>query len=283
MTVQQRETVGGTLRRAAQCLAPGATARLDAELLLCHVLECSRAALVARDDVELSPDVSRRYWDLIQQRSRGVPVAYLRGHVAWWNLDLEVSPNVLVPRPDTETLVERALAMIDRSDLRFVVDVGTGSGAIALALATARSDLAVLATDISSEALAMARRNVDLLGVEDRVQLLHGSLLDPVPTKPELVTANLPYLSDAMMAELPLDVRHEPQLALRGGGDGLDLYRELFCQLNDRGWKAPLLCEIDPRQSTEITVLVTRMLPGSTTRVWRDLAGRDRVVEVTRP
>jgi len=195
--------------------------RLDAEVLLAHCLGVSRNALVvevaAGRDRALPPEVARRFLDLIARRERREPVAYLTGHKEFWSLDFEVTPDVLIPRPETEHVVERALAMLPPAGpapVR-VADVGTGSGAIAIALAHERRDVRVLALDRSAEALEVARRNARRHGVEGRVDFVRADLLEPVRGPLHVVVANPPYIRRDEAEDLMPDVRDwEPGIAL---------------------------------------------------------------------
>ena len=168
-----------------------------------------------------------------------MPVAYLRGFVDWWDLRLRVTPAVMVPRPETELLAEAAIALAAEVGARRIADIGTGSGALAIALARACPKAIVVATDASSAALDVARLNVADHGLLDRIALVQGDLLEPLTEMPDLLVANLPYLSEEMMGCLGPDVRHEPERALRGGNDGLDIYRRLFDQIRGKGWIVP--------------------------------------------
>jgi release factor glutamine methyltransferase len=215
---------------------------------------------------------------LISRRKHGEPVAYLRGYVEWFAMRLEVGPAVLVPRPETELLAERAIGMVADAGLCSVVDVGTGSGAIAIALASSCPSIRVTAVDADNRAVDLARRNVVSLGLEDRVTVVQGNLLEPVRERPDLILANLPYLSEAMMTEIDADVRHEPVRALLGGSTGLELYGELFNQMMDRDWKVPALLEIDPRQASLVRHTVEEQLPEWAVVLVRDYAGLDRIV-----
>lgn len=209
-----------------------------------------------------------------------MPVAYIRGWIEWYGMTLEVTPDVLIPRPDSEVLLEEALRIGRERGARVVADIGTGSGALAIALATSLPEAQVVATDKSSAALSVARRNAARHGLEDRVELLEGDLLEPVTGCPDLLVANLPYLSDEMMNEIDADVRHEPETALRGGPTGLELYGRLLDQLSGREWAPPLVLEIDPRQASLTGPLVHRDFPRADVRLVPDLAGRSRVLVV---
>lgn len=273
-------TVSEALKLGLEMLWPSASAGLDAQLLLGHVLDRPRAWVLAHGEEPVPRRLADEYFGLVERRRAGEPVAYLRGHVEWFGLELEVDRNVLVPRPETELLVEQALAMLKSRSAKSVADVGTGSGAIAVALALKRQDLRVFAIDQSNEALAVAARNVASHGVDARVKLLCGNLLEPLSSRPDMIVSNLPYLSDAMMESIGADVRHEPGLALRGGETGLELYRDLFTQMRQRDWLVPALVEIDPRHEMAARELVQEILPESSVEVLRDYAGHERVVVV---
>lgn len=204
--------------------------RLDAEVLLAHVLGLKRVMLYAKFDQPLEPSELEAMRNLVARRARGEPVAYLVGRQEFWSLDLEVSADTLVPRADTETLVEVALDA--KPDAKVIVEVGTGTGAVALALATQLKTAQVYATEISEGAFQVAQRNAISLGLNERVVMLQGDLLAPLPElQIDLLVANLPYIPSAEIPTLMRDVRDfEPHLALDGGPDGLDLIRRLVEQ-----------------------------------------------------
>lgn len=258
--------------------ARDAEASAAAERLLMHVLGCSRAALLLDRRMVLSPDHLAAFRALVARRAAGAPVAYLTGRQAFRRLDLVVSPAVLIPRPETELLVD--LALDCRPDPPRVVDVGTGSGAIALALATEAPGWQVIATDCSASALAVARRNRALAGLP--VALVLADLLSGVCGPFGLIVANLPYIATADLPTLPREVRDwEPHLALDGGPDGLRLIARLIEQARTR--LAPggtLLCEIAFDQGARAKQLAERAFPHAAVDVVRDLAGHDRVVRV---
>jgi release factor glutamine methyltransferase len=281
---------------------------------MAHVLGRNRAWLFAHDDERLSPEQSGDFAKLIRRRAKGEPVAYLRGYVEWFGMRLAVSSSVLIPRPDTEVLVETAIQRIRASNLREVVDVGTGSGAIAIAVALNCTSTHVTGIDLDEAALRVARHNTADLGVGDSVTIIHSDLLEALgPTKipddsqisvgtlapsrsvfaqcdpstattvhgtPELILANLPYLSDAMMAAVDIDVRHEPRAALLAGASGLELYERLLRQMDQRGWRIPALFEIDARQSAIARAMVQNIVPAATVTIVQDYAGLDRVLVI---
>lgn len=204
------------------------TARLDAELLATRAFGLTRVELYTRFDQPLGEAELADYRGLVQRRVAGEPVAYILGRKEFWSLDLEVDRRVLIPRPDTETLVEQALESLrTKEGPARVADVGTGSGAVALALKKERPGDEVLGTDVSEDALAVARANADRLGIE--VQFVQGDLVAPLRSldRFDLVVSNPPYIATTDIASLAPEVRCEPHLALDGGADGLDVVRRL--------------------------------------------------------
>jgi release factor glutamine methyltransferase len=239
-----------------------------------------RAWVLAHPDERLETGQREAYFALVERRAGGQPVAYLRGYTEWYGLQLEVSPAVLVPRPETELLAERATELARSIGARRVADVGTGSGAIAVVLAHASTNWKVYAVDRSIEALRVAERNLTRHGVRERVDLLHGDLLAPLAARPDLIVANLPYLSDDMMLDLADEVRREPVCSLHGGRTGLELYARLLQQMRDRGWSIPVLLEIDPRQRHEVLRHVQTCFAATRVEVFPDYAGLDRIVSI---
>lgn len=254
--------------------------RLDAELLIAHVLGVERLQLYLMYDRPLTEAELTALRALVKRRGERVPVAWLTGTRGFHRLDLAVHEGVLVPRPDTETLVEAALGWIGAPDAPvYVADVGTGTGAVASAVAAACVQARVYATDLSDAALANARENVTRLGLGDRVAVLKGPLLAPVPAHRPIdwVLSNPPYIPTRDLDTLEPEVsRHEPRLALDGGKDGLAIYRELVPAARARARRG-LLVEVGAGQSPD----VTRLLKQSgfvDVRTWKDLGGHDRVV-----
>ncbi|OLC14708.1 MAG: protein-(glutamine-N5) methyltransferase, release factor-specific [Actinobacteria bacterium 13_1_40CM_66_12] len=253
------------------------SARLDAELLLAQALGIRRLDLYLQFDRRLSDEELSDYRDLTKRRARGEPVAYLVGHKEFMALDFEVTPAVLVPNPDTEVLVQRAveIARQAKGPLR-VADVGTGSGCIAIAIAHYAPEVEVWASDISREALEVAARNVAKHGLTERVHLDCGDLLDPLPGSFDLVCANLPYV--AAGAELPVEVKAQPASALYAADGGTALVLRLLevapVRLNPGG---RLLAEVDPAIASAARDAAGRDFSNLT--VHRDLGGRDRVIE----
>ena len=241
--------------------------RADADILRAFVLGCSRAQLVLQPS--LTPAQQTRYESLLARRAAGEPVAYLTGEKEFWSLTLNVTPDVLIPRPDTELLVEWALQLAPQR----VADVGTGSGAIALALAKELPQARFTATDISAPALAIARVNAQTLKLGN-VEFLHGSLLEPLGSDFDLIVSNPPYIAERD-PHLPA-LRYEPKLALTSGADGLDAIREIVghapAHLKSGGW---LLLEHGADQGAAVRELMQKT---GFTRVEtrRDLAGHER-------
>jgi len=206
--------------------------RLDAQILLAHIMGCPKIELIARSADEPTDDERTRFKDLIRRRVEGWPVAYLVGHRDFFLLSFEVSPAVLVPRPDTETLVELALRAAKGNPT--ILDLGTGSGCIAVSLAHQCKGAAVTAIDVSPDAIDVAKRNAAKHGVGNRITFLTGDLFAPLSGATfDLIVSNPPYISHAELTELPVDVReHEPRVALDGGPDGLAFYRRIAADAN---------------------------------------------------
>ena len=281
------ETLADTLRLGRTRLASAGTESpgLDAEVLLRHVLGIDRTTLFAQLREPIAPAALAEYRHLLQERARGLPVAYLTGEREFMGLSFTVGPGVLVPRPETEVLVEWAIAWLRQRvrDQVTVVDVGTGSGAIAISVATAMGPDwpgRVLAADISPQAVSIANKNRDRLDVEHRVRLVQGSLLSWLEDPVDLVLANLPYLRTDQIIENP-QLAAEPQVALDGGPRGLNLicrFLEDAPRVVSTGGAVGL--EIDPGQRDAVVELASRAFPGSRIAVLRDLAGWDRHVTI---
>ncbi|MDY6916332.1 MAG: peptide chain release factor N(5)-glutamine methyltransferase [Chloroflexota bacterium] len=227
-------TVGEALHRASQTLAEHSfeDADLEAEVLLMHTLGVERARLYVLLTEELSVLDAEAFTGFINRRLCHEPIAYIVGHREFFGFDLYVAPGVLIPRPETELLVEETIRFASE---RFpngdpvVADIGTGSGAVAIAVALHLPQATVYATDVSSQALEIARMNCERHSVQSRVNILQGDLLEPLPGPVDIVVANLPYVGDAEFEGLSPEVRlFEPSLALAGGGDGLDRVRQLL-------------------------------------------------------
>ncbi len=278
-------TVDQLLREGARRLSGrGDSPRLDAELLLAHALGQSREALYRSLWSEVAPDVESRYSALLAERERHRPVAQLVEKRAFWTLSLAVSNHTLVPRPETELLVERVLARVPADAQWRIADLGTGTGAIALAIASERPRCKVIATDISREALAVARQNAKALGLSN-VSFKEGNWLAALPaantvrTRFHLLVSNPPYIAAREWAHTDPELQFEPRLALDGGEDGLDAYRILTAtaphHLRPGGW---LMLEHGFRQGDEVRVMLKRAGFGNVATT-SDLAGRPRASE----
>jgi release factor glutamine methyltransferase len=279
-------SVGAALAWATRDLAASgsATPRLDAELLLGHVLRLDRAQLHVRWQATLPSEVLQSFGKLIARRMAHEPVAYLIGKRAFYDVELNVDRRVLIPRPESELLIEEARAWCrGREDAPWrVVDVGTGSGALAVVLARRFERAQVWAVDISSDALRVAARNVVRYGLQQRIALVQGDLLSALPGPFDLVVANLPYIARPTLGMLAPDVvAYEPRLALDGGMDGLDLVRRLLAQLPERlAVPALVLLEIDDRQGEAVCALARAHWPTAQVMVLRDYAGLERVARI---
>lgn len=211
-----------------------ASARLDAQLLLAFALGCKRMQLYTQFDKPLGEAELTRFRELVKRRLAGEPVAYLLGEQEFWSQPLWVSPAVLIPRRDTETLIEAVIAQWKDVASPRIADVCTGSGAIAIALAKERAQADLVATELSADALTMAARNLERAGVSARVRLLQADLLEGVDGPFDIIVSNPPYIPTADLANLMADVRAEPVMALDGGPDGLVLIRRLIEQAASR-------------------------------------------------
>ncbi len=251
---------------------PGDTARLDAELIMAHMLGVSRNDLLLRHLDNHIDAVA--YAALTARRRRGEPVAYITGQRSFWTLDLAVTPAVLIPRPDSETLVEAALDELPASRPVRVLDLGTGSGALLLAVLSERPQAWGLGVDRSESALLVARGNAVRLGFGARAAFLRGDWASALDTRFDLVLCNPPYVESD--AALDAGVRdHEPASALFAGADGLDDYRRLIPQLPDLLTDAGMCClEIGWQQAAAVSAIAATA--GLSATVRHDLAGRDR-------
>jgi release factor glutamine methyltransferase len=253
----------------------------DAQLLLGHVLGLERAYLLAYPETVITPEQEARFAGLVERCAAGEPVPYLLGRWPFYDREFIVSPAVLIPRPETEVLLEEALHFVTEHPQAAAVDVGTGSGALAVTLAARCPEARVYAVDISPAALEIARQNAALNHTS--VTYFEGDLLQPLlerGLKADLIMANLPYIARNVLAQLAVS-RYEPRLALDGGPDGLDLVRRLLAQ-------APSVCkpgalvllEIGYDQGAAVLELVYRMIPQCRADLLKDYAGLDRVVRL---
>ncbi len=259
------------------------TPDLDAELLVAHVLGRDRSWVLAHPEGQLDDAAVERLQALVARRARREPLAYILERRDFYDLILWVTPAVLIPRPETEILVERALDWLRAHPQARVADIGTGSGAIALALARhAPPTVTLYATDISQQALAVARENARRLGLEGRVVFLHGDLLAPLPEPIDLLVANLPYVSTAVRDELMPEVQeYEPAAALFSDADGLAHIQALLDQAPARMRSGGcILLEIGHDQGGRARAMAQAAFPHAHVQIHPDLAGRDRILEV---
>lgn len=283
-----RQTMVSVIERTAAWLADKGvdSPRLDAELLVCHVLGLERLQLYLQFDRPFSDSELAALRPLVRRRGLREPLAWILGERGFHALDLQVDRDVLVPRPDTETLVDAALEDIpeDSDEPVYVADIGCGTGAVGLAVAAARPQVRLYAVDLSPQALANTKANVERLGLKDRVAVLRGDLLDPIPeSRPiDWVLSNPPYIPsadiDALMPEVST---HEPRLALDGGPDGLDIIRRLIAQAVPRVRRG-LRVELGAGQAAAVMQLL-REAGLEDVRSWADLAGIDRIVGGVKP
>jgi release factor glutamine methyltransferase len=257
------------------------SARLEAQLLLSHVLKCSRVQLYTSFDKPLLPDELAAYRGLIKRRLAGEPVAYLMGEQEFWSLPFHVDARVLIPRHDTETLIEVVLdELVDRKAAYFVADIGTGSGAIAVTLARELPAARVIAVDASPDAAAVARSNVERHALAERVEIRLGSLLAPLSGELPLdvLVANLPYIPTGDLAGLPANVRCEPRAALDGGPDGLDLVRLLVAAAPAALRPGGLIAlEHGFDQAAAVTAILEASAAFTAPRTRKDMGGQPRI------
>ncbi len=276
------ETVGSRLDDLTSRLAKTSdTPGLDAQVLMASVLRTPRSLVLAHPEARLTPRRLAALDGMAARLEAGEPLPYILGRWEFFNLEFDVTPDVLIPRPETEMLVEKALAWLRlRPDFRRVADVGTGSGCIAIALAANLPDLQVLATDISCAALAVARRNVKKHRLVKRVECFCSDLLPADGRGFDLIVANLPYIPTRTLHGLTVFGR-EPTLALDGGKDGLDLIRRLLTQVPERLVPGGmLLMEIEATQGSDALSLAFDAFSEAEIHLHKDISGNDRLLEV---
>ena len=264
------------LRKARDILVKNSfeDAPLEGELLLRHTLKIDRVQLYLELDKELTPKQEQTFRRLLERRLQGEPAAYITGRREFYGLDFNVSPAVLIPRPESELLVETALSIAKNRPLFTIADIGTGSGAIAVSLAVNLPQAVIYATDISAAALETASANCRKHGVAGRVRLLEGNLLEPLPEPVDLIVANLPYVRKS-----ELNPSLEPPLALDGGADGTESIEQLCRQAGGKLKSGgSMLLEIGQGQREAVTAILHNIFPGGGIEVFPDLAGIDRVV-----
>jgi release factor glutamine methyltransferase len=299
-------TISATLRWATDKFkkAKITSPALDAEVILSFTTKSPRQRrgkprdfFYAHSEQQLPARQFTKYKKLVAKRAKHYPVAYITNNKEFFGLDFYVDKNVLIPRPETEILVEQTLKIIqDTVQTRHgaplcITEIGTGSGCVIISLArnlqTNNPQTQFLATDISKDALRIARRNAKQLGVKSRVKFFHGNLLEPIKNKKiDVLVANLPYLDNKIKNLLKnaasKALKYEPQIALNGGGDGLKFYRRLFQQIAELTHRPRnILIEIGPTHPLAIKSFIKKILPKSKITVFKDLAGKNRVISVT--
>lgn len=292
MSEHERWTIGRLLQWTTDYLKKsGSTSpRLDAEVLLSDARGCERIQLYTAFDEEPGDAVRNRFRDLVKRRAAGEPVAYLVGRREFYSLTFHVTPDVLIPRPETEFLVlgvldaVKQLGITDR--LVEVADVGTGSGAVAVSVAKHAANCHITAIDLNAQSLSVARKNAEQHDVADRIEFLVSDLLAevPVPQRFDILASNPPYVAQTEMAKLSREVRdYEPRTALLGGVDGMEVISRLVAEATQRlvpgGW---LLMEIGPTVEAKVLELVKADPGWIDLTVLKDLAGLPRVVKVRR-
>lgn len=268
------------LSRARGILAQNAIedAPLEAELLLRHVLKINRTQLYLDLEQELSPEDEKAFGRLVERRLSGEPTAYITGRREFYGLEFYVNPHTLIPRPESELLVETALRLAQSQPISTIADIGTGCGAIALSLALELPRARIYATDISPAALEVALVNCQRHGVADRIRLIQGDMLEPVPEPIDLIVANLPYVKESELTP----ENFEPLLALDGGAEGTERIARLCHQTATKlSGGGSLLLEIGQGQSGTITALLNSLFPNGVVEVFRDFSGIERVISLS--
>ena len=274
------------LRQARRLLPPVSDEpELEAELLLRHCLGVDRASLYRLLTAELSEDEQLRFRELVRRRLIHEPTAYIIGRKEFFGLDFEVTPAAIIPRPETELLVELTIEVAQEN--RFaqalrITDVGTGCGAIAVALAIALPEARITGVDTSEDALELAKRNAHRHGVDRRIRFISGDLLNTLNERVNVIVANLPYVTTADWKALPPEIReHEPRLALDGGSDGLRVIERLLQQAPGRLMPSGVLfAEIGHNQGRAAKAAARTVFAQAALKIVPDLAGRDRVLAV---
>jgi release factor glutamine methyltransferase len=256
--------------------------RLSAEVVLAHALELSRTQLLAQSDRPLTPDQFARAQRDVERLVNNEPLAYVVGHREFYDVDLLTDARALIPRPETECLVEYAIQIMADRSAPLIADVGTGCGAIAVTLAKHLPQARVIATDLSPDAIDLARTNAQRIGVEARIAFRIGSILEPIAESLDLLAANLPYIDDKDWPYLAKTIRgHEPMMAFIGGPDGLDLVRALlrnaFRVLHPG---SVILLEIGAYHGDAVTEIALQNFPQARVRIKPDYAGLDRLAVI---
>jgi release factor glutamine methyltransferase len=258
-------------------------ALLESEVLLMHTLTIDRAKLYTDIDSELTPQQYNNFSALVQRRLNGEPLAYITGNREFYGLDFFVNHDVLIPRPETELLVEKTIEIASTRSYKTIVDAGTGSGVVAICLALNLPDAVIYATDISASALEVALVNCRKHNVEDRIRMLQGNLLEPLPEPVDMIVGNLPYVTDTDMEQVNT-AGHEPKIALHGGRDGLEFIIAIVGQSVSKLLRGgSILLEVGRGQRQAAARQLKGIYPYGEIAIFRDLAGIERVVRLSLP
>lgn len=263
--------IGEQLREAAQ-LINSDEGQLASEVLMRHILRVDRTGLYLAMEEEISPEQEAAFWGLVKRLKGGEALAYIIGHKEFYGVNFLVTPDTLIPRPETELVVDKVIELAKSYPEPYIADIGTGSGAIAISLALALPQAKIIATDISSQALMVANKNSQQYHTEDRVTLLEGDLLSPLPGPVDIIVANLPYVKSS---EIPPE-SCEPKIALDGGEDGLELIGRLVKESHGL-FRDSIVIEIGQGQQAQIEEMLTESFPGKPAQFYRDLNGIERL------
>ena len=285
--MKQTASVAAALKTAAQDLSAAGcdTPQLDAELLLAFTLNQSRTWLLTYPEIPLSSQQQKRFLALVERRRQKEPVAYIVGQKGFFGLDFLVTPGVLIPRPETELLIETALEIASGGAAESsptIADVGTGSGCIAVTLAKNLVHARLFAVDISTQALSIAKKNAAAHGVSNRIDFLQGNLLNPLLEPVNMIVSNPPYISRLeLQSVMPDVVQYEPDLALNGGESGLVIIEKLLSQGTTKLTAGgSILVEIGYRQGDAVKQLALANFPAAAVKIKQDLAGLDRLLVI---
>ena len=279
----EENTIAAQLKLATEKLkaAEVDSPRLDAEVLLAYVLHCRRLALYVKLKKVLTAEQITRYQNLIKRRLERIPVAYLTGHKEFMGLNFAVTPDVLIPRPDTEVLAQGVIENLYKFNRKIkIADLGTGSGAICVSILKFAENVTAAAVDISKKALDIAHFNAEKFNVDDKITFYEGNLFEPLAGQTfEVIVSNPPYVSTADFKNLQPEIENEPEIALEGGADGLDFYRKIVEAapkfLSDDGF---LAMELGFKQSPAVKKLIEDNGNFKQIEIWKDLAGIERVI-----
>ncbi len=275
-------TIGASWLNARRALeTQSETPGLDAQLLLCEITRRDRAWLLAHPEEPLNPTQSQAYSDLLRRCLAGEALPYVLGWWEFYGRRFDVDPSVLIPRPETELLIEHALEYaVGKDDLGLALDVGTGSGCIAITLALEIPHMRVVATDIDAAALRVARANAADHGVQQRIWLVQSDLAGALPGPFDLICANLPYVPRETLGDLDV-AKREPLRALDGGTEGLEIIHDLLLELpRILAPAGRALFEIDTRHAGRVREIVQAIMPEAVVRIHPDLSGRDRLMVI---